>query len=134
MKGYNFSQNGNIQYPDYGKICPATFHIDLSGCQAKFLQSRSVEHFFDRVCHLLGVQRRGDALLLYFDESPDFKGYKAVQILSKIFITGHFCQNKNSVSLDIYSYRDLDIYRIGAWSKKYFDANNLAIQDFTRLV
>ncbi len=84
--------------------------IDIFDCAPSIVRNRELIEVFARdLCHLVGVRRSGDPLIIRFGDDPVVCGHSMVQLIETSLVLAHFVERSNTVYLDVFSCKWYDV-------------------------
>src|SRR6185295_11558971 len=100
-----------------------TLSIDLYGCNALFINSRSeIKRFSIEICDLIKMKRYKDPIIEWFGQEEKVKGFSLVQLIETSSIVGHFRKEDNAAHIDIFSCKHFDPDVAVEFSVNFFSA------------
>lgn len=100
-----------------------TFSIDLYECDPLYINSCSeIKRYAIEICDLIKMKRYGKPIIEWFGREEKVKGFSLVQLIETSSITGHFCSNRNSAHIDIFSCKMFDTVEALKFSVDFFNA------------
>ena len=100
-------------------LCTA---VDLQDCNPDLIRNAEyIKRYVVELCELIGMKRFGECQVVNFGEGR-VAGYSMVQLISTSLISGHFANDTNNASLDIFSCKGYDPAVVESFSKEFFGA------------
>ena len=107
--------------------------LDLHQCNGETIRSaEKIRQFIIELCDLIEVTRFGEPTIVNFGEREEIAGYSMVQLIETSLISGHFANATNTVYLDIFSCSYYEVDAALAFSKKFFEAQDVTVHTLLR--
>ena len=107
--------------------------IDLFNCDPEIIRDeRLIKKYVKELCELIKMKRFKETQVVYFGEDKKVAGYSMVQLIETSLISGHFANQSNSAYIDIFSCKYYDPLKAGEFTKKFFKAKKIKINDLLR--
>jgi S-adenosylmethionine/arginine decarboxylase-like enzyme len=106
--------------------------LDLIECDLYLITGDlMIQNYINDLVKLLDMKKYGDSNIVLFGEGI-FEGYSFTQLIETSLISGHFCDEKKTAYIDIFSCKEYSPYAAATFTKKYFKAQEIIINTYVR--
>ena len=103
--------------------------LDLHGCDLTDISRRKLENFFDEICRLTEMKRRGRPL--WWTEKrriPHLHGLSAIQFVTTSNIVCHLLPLLGAAYINVFSCKAFEPRGVARFAKRYWKARAIANQ------
>ncbi len=102
--------------------------IDISNCNPAFIRDDNyIKNYVNKLCELIEMKRFGETIVIHFGEDEKVAGYSMMQLIETSLISAHFCNNNNSIYIDVFSCKLYDPNVVASFTKNFFDGDKYNI-------